>query len=151
MKFKVGDKVIVTAGKDKGMTSVITQVLPKEDRVVVEGANLYVKHVQPMPLLNKPGERRRQERPLPTANIAILNHQGEPDRIGYKIKEEKQGKSKIRIFKKTKEEIDSDSKTKSGSNSKSKSKSKPKSKPKEEKTQSKKQEKTNKKGKKKES
>ncbi len=120
MKFKAGDKVIVTAGKDKGMQSVITQVLPNEDRVVVEGANLYVKHVQPMPLVNQPGERRRQERPLPTANIAILNNQGEPDRIGYKIKKEDQKKIKVRIFKKTGEEIDAKKKNESAGKYKSK-------------------------------
>ncbi len=119
MKFKVGDKVIVTAGKDKGMKSVITQVLPKENRVVVEGANLYVKHVKPMPLIDRPGERRRQERALPTANIAIVNNKGEPDRIGYKIKDSGE---KVRIYKKTGEEIEDQKKAKPQTKKKSKKK-----------------------------
>lgn len=126
MKFKVGDKVLVTAGKDKGMKSVITQVLPKKNQVVVEGANQYVKHVQPMPMINRPGERIRQERPLPLANIAILNNQGEPDRIGYKIKKRGTKVEKVRIFKKTGQEIDKvkkdDSKAKSTQDSTKKSK-----------------------------
>jgi large subunit ribosomal protein L24 len=98
MKFKVNDQVIITAGKDKGVKSVITQVFPKENKVIVKDANFYVKHVKPIPMMNRPGERTRQERPIGLGNIAILNDKGEPDRIGYKISED--GK-KQRIFKKT--------------------------------------------------
>lgn len=96
MKFKVGDQVIVTAGKDKGKKSTITRVLPREDRVVVDGANQYTKHVKPM--AGRSGERVVLERPLPTAKIAVLNDKGEPDRI--KMAVAKDG-SKSRIFAKT--------------------------------------------------
>ena len=98
MKFKVNDQVIVTAGKDKGVKSVITQVFPKENKVVVKDANFYTKHVKPIPMMNRPGERTRQERPIGLGNIAILNDKNEPDRIGYKTSDD--GK-KQRIFKKT--------------------------------------------------
>lgn len=46
-KFKKGDLVLVTAGKDKGKTGKIIRVFPKKDSVIVEGANLYKKHVKP--------------------------------------------------------------------------------------------------------
>jgi large subunit ribosomal protein L24 len=98
MKFKVGDKVLVTAGKDKGKRSTITQVLPKKNKVVVANVNLYTKHIPPMPALDRPGDRVRQERPIYTAKIAIINDQGEPDRIGYRVTEDG---VKTRIFKKT--------------------------------------------------
>ena len=98
MKFIVGDQVLVTAGKDKGVKSEITAVYPEKNQVLVKGANLYVKHVKPMPMLNRPGERTRQERPLSTAKVAIINDQGQPDRIGYKVTAD--GK-KVRIYKKT--------------------------------------------------
>lgn len=96
MKFKVGDKVIVTGGKDKGKKSTIIRVVPKEDRVVVEGVNVYVKHQRP--IQDRPGQRFTKERPLPTANVAILNDKDQPDRIGYKVDAKGQ---KERIFKKT--------------------------------------------------
>lgn len=96
MKFKVNDQVIVTAGKDKGKKSKITKILPKENKVIVEGANLYTKHVRKMQ--GRAGEIVHQERPLSTAKIAILNEKGQPDRIGYQIKDG----AKVRIFKKTK-------------------------------------------------
>ncbi len=96
MKFLVGDKVIVTAGKDKGKTGKIIRVLPEENKVVVENVNIYVKHLKPMN--GQAGQRLEQPRPLPTAKVAIVNNEDKPDRIGYKLK--KDG-TKERVFKKT--------------------------------------------------
>ncbi len=100
MKLHVGDTVLVTAGKDKGKTSKVIKTIPSRDRVVVEGANMYTKHVKPT--AGKSGEKIKKERALPTANVAIINNEGKPDRIGYKIM--KDG-SKMRIFKKTGKEV----------------------------------------------
>ena len=47
LKIKKGDTVKVIAGKDKGKTGEIIQVLRKEDRVIVEGVNMVTKHVKP--------------------------------------------------------------------------------------------------------
>jgi len=41
MKIKKGDNVIVTAGKDRGREGKIIRVLPKENKVVIEGLNLF--------------------------------------------------------------------------------------------------------------
>ena len=38
--LKTGDNVIVIAGKDKGKTGKITQVISKTSRVLVEGVNM---------------------------------------------------------------------------------------------------------------
>ena len=96
MKFKRQDKVLITAGKDKGKTGQIIEILPKRNQVVVEGINLYTKHIKPYG--GRDGDRVRRERPLPLSKIAIVNDQGEPDRIGYQLA--KDG-TKQRIFKKT--------------------------------------------------
>lgn len=96
MKFKVGDTVKVTSGKDKGKVSSIVKVVPKKNTVVVDGANMYVKHVKPYG--GRSGDKLSVERALPTAKIAIVNDKGEADRIGYKVA--KDG-SKTRVFKKT--------------------------------------------------
>lgn len=96
MKFKVGDTVKVTGGKDKGIVSTITRVIPKKDTVVVAGANVYVKHVKPYG--GRSGEKVSVERPLPTAKVAVVNDKKEVDRIGYTVG--KDG-SKTRVFKKT--------------------------------------------------
>jgi large subunit ribosomal protein L24 len=96
MKFKVGDTVKVTSGKEKGKTGTIVKVMPREDTVVVGGINLYVKHIKPY--AGKSGDRVTVERALSTAKIAIVNDKGVVDRIGYKMA--KDG-SRTRVFKKS--------------------------------------------------
>ncbi|MCB9813052.1 MAG: 50S ribosomal protein L24 [Pseudomonadales bacterium] len=96
MKFKVNDKVLVTAGKDRGKSGVILKVYPKLEKVLVEGANKYTKHIKPMS--GRAGDKIKAERPLHTASVSILNDKNQPDRVGYSIA--KDG-SKTRIYKKT--------------------------------------------------
>ena len=55
MKFKVGDQVLVTAGKDKGKKSEVLRVFPKSNKVLVKGVNMYVKHVKPF--MDRAGEK----------------------------------------------------------------------------------------------
>ena len=47
MKIKVGDSVLVLAGKDKGKTGKVVKTMAKKDKVVVEGINIVKKHVKP--------------------------------------------------------------------------------------------------------
>ena len=100
MKFKVGDRVLVTAGKDKGKKSVIVATYPKQDKVLVKDVNLYVKHVKPF--MDRAGEKKKSERAMSVAKIAILNDKDEADRISYKRDEA--GK-RVRFFKKANTEI----------------------------------------------
>ena len=95
MKLKVGDKVLVTAGKDKGKKSVVTALLIRENKVVVKDVNLYFKHIKPF--MDRPGEKVRRERALPVSNVAILNEKDQADRVAYRITAGK----KERIFRKT--------------------------------------------------
>jgi large subunit ribosomal protein L24 len=96
MKFKVGDKVLVTAGKDKGKKGEIAAVFAHENKVVIKDVNMYSKHIKKQG--ERTGEKIRFERALHTAKIAILNDKDQADRIGYQVS--KDGK-KTRIFKKT--------------------------------------------------
>ncbi|MFZ1721165.1 MAG: 50S ribosomal protein L24 [Microgenomates group bacterium] len=96
MKFHVGDKVRVTAGKDKGVEGEIVAVDAVSHSVVVKDANVYAKHIKPM--AGRAGDKIRRERPLSTAKVALLNEKGELDRVGYSVA--KDG-TKTRIFKKT--------------------------------------------------
>lgn len=108
MKLKIGDKVLVTSGKDKGKKSEVIAVFPKEDKITVKDVNLYVKHVKPM--MDRKGEKVRRERPMSVAKVAILNDKDQPDRIAYKTTA---SGSKERIFKKSGQAIkETTSKTK---------------------------------------
>jgi large subunit ribosomal protein L24 len=96
MKFRVGDTVIVTGGKDKGKQGKVLRVSPTDSTVVVQGVNMYTRHFKPM--MGQAGRRERKERALPTAKIALFNPDTKAaDRVGYKIEDGK----KVRFFKKT--------------------------------------------------
>ena len=47
MRLKTGDTAIVMAGKDKGKKGKVAAIFVKEERVVLEGVNLYTKHSRP--------------------------------------------------------------------------------------------------------
>ncbi|KKU46169.1 MAG: 50S ribosomal protein L24 [Microgenomates group bacterium GW2011_GWA2_46_7] len=69
-KFKKGDTVLVTSGKDKGKTGEIVKIIPKTDKVIVSGANLYKKHVKPTQ--SREGGIITRERPLSTGKISLM-------------------------------------------------------------------------------
>lgn len=47
MKIKIGDEVLVIAGRDKGKSGKVIKTLRNDDKVVVEGINIVKKHVKP--------------------------------------------------------------------------------------------------------
>jgi large subunit ribosomal protein L24 len=82
-KLKKGDKVVVLTGKDKGKTGEITKVLPKENRLVVQGVNLVKKH-QKQTQAQEAGIRSF-EAPLQISNVAYMDPtDGKPTRVGFK-------------------------------------------------------------------
>lgn len=107
MNIKKNDKVKILAGKDKGKTGKVLQVLRNEGRASVEGLNLLIKHLRP----NRNGEKgQRIEFPafMNVANLAVICPKcGKPTRIGYKIEKAEGGKSKkFRVCKKCQEIIE---------------------------------------------
>jgi len=97
MNFVKGDKVIVIAGKDKGKTGVIQKVLPKTNRVVVEGVNLRKKHKKPTQN-NPEGSILEIYAPIDASNVMIVDPKTKkPTRIGHKIVKGK----KVRVAKKS--------------------------------------------------
>ena len=47
LKIKKGDTVMINSGADKGKKGKVLEVLPKDNKVVVEGVNLRTKHTKP--------------------------------------------------------------------------------------------------------
>ena len=85
MKLKVGDNVLVTAGKDKGQQAKVEKVLPKLNRVIVKGVNLYKRHVKPRGEGQK-GGIITLERPLAAAKVALVCSKcNKPTRVGYEV------------------------------------------------------------------
>jgi large subunit ribosomal protein L24 len=72
MHVKRGDQVIVIAGNDKGSTGEIIQVMRSENRVVVQGVNIRVKHEKPTQQ-NPQGERVEREFPIHASNVQLID------------------------------------------------------------------------------
>lgn len=71
MKVKVGDKVKILAGKDKGKEGTVTITLKKQDRVVVQGINIVKKHMKPG-RTNETGGILETENPIHVSNVKVL-------------------------------------------------------------------------------
>lgn len=105
MKVHKGDTVLVIAGKDKGAKGKVIQAFPERNRVLVEGVNRIKKHTA-----NSAGERGAssggivtQEAPIHVSNVMVVDSDGKPTRIGYRVDEET-GK-KVRISKRNGKDI----------------------------------------------
>lgn len=96
MKLKKGDKVIVTTGKDRGKTGTVLEVLPKINKVVVEGVNLRTKFVKKSQ--QGPGQQVQFPAKMDASNVMLADPKtSKPTRVGYEIKNGK----KTRIAKKS--------------------------------------------------
>ena len=72
MKIKKGDNVLIITGKDKGKKGKILKVLVRENRVIVEGANMSKKHQRP----RKSGEKgtvKSIEMPIHASNVKKID------------------------------------------------------------------------------
>ena len=71
MKVKVGDKVKVLTGKDKGKEGRVLFTLKNKDRVVVEGINIVKKHMKPS-RTNETGGILETENPIHVSNVKVI-------------------------------------------------------------------------------
>ncbi|TNM65109.1 50S ribosomal protein L24 [Aliirhizobium smilacinae] len=99
-KIKKGDNVVILAGKDKGRTGEVLQVMPKEDRAVVRGINMVKRHqrqtqTQEAGIINK-------EASIHLSNLAVAAKDGKPTRVGFSVIDGK----KVRVAKRTGDVID---------------------------------------------
>ena len=99
-KLKTGDKVVVLAGKDKGKQGTISSVDPKAGKAVVDGINMAIRHTRQSQ--NSQGGRLPKAMPIDLSNLAIVDKNGKPTRVGFKI----EGDKKVRFAKTTGDVID---------------------------------------------
>lgn len=100
MKFKVKDEVQIIAGKDAGKRGVIIKALPKENKVVIEGANIAKRH-RKATQKNQKAEIVEIPMPIDASNVMLVVD-GKPTRIGYKVNADG---TKVRVAKKTGKEV----------------------------------------------
>lgn len=102
VKLKKGDRVRVITGKDRGKEGVVMRVLPRENKVIVDGVNVAKKHQKARSATSQGGIIDK-DMPIPVPNVALLSPgDGAPTKIGYKVLADG---SKIRICRRTGAEI----------------------------------------------
>ncbi len=101
LKYKVGDKVKILQGKDKGREGKIEKVYPKEGQALIPGINIYKKHVKGV--TGQKGGIYDVPRPLAFSKIAVVCPKcKKPTRVGFRILK----KEKVRVCKKCSKEMD---------------------------------------------
>jgi large subunit ribosomal protein L24 len=94
-KLRKGDKVVVLAGKDKGAKGEIESVDPKAGKAVVGGVNIAIRHIKQSQ--SNQGGRQPKAMPLDLSNLAIVDANGKPTRVGFRM----DGDKKVRFAKTT--------------------------------------------------
>ena len=101
-KIKKGDKVVVLAGRDKGKSGEVLQVLPKDARAVVRGVNLVKKHTKQS--AQSEGGIISKEATIDLSNLAVADPKdGKPTRVGFKVLDDGR---KVRFAKRSGDLID---------------------------------------------
>ena len=98
-KLRKGDKVVVLTGKDKGKQGEITTVMPSENKAVVEGVNVAIRHTKQSQASQ--GGRLAKAMPIDLSNLALMDQNGKATRVGFRMK----GDKKVRFAKTTGEAI----------------------------------------------
>src|SRR6266498_357718 len=84
-KVRKNDTVQVLAGRDKGKQGKVTRVIPKEDRVVIEGVNIRKRHTR----ARRPGEQAgivEFPAPLHVSSVAVVCAKcSRPTRVGFRV------------------------------------------------------------------
>ena len=70
MKILKGDKVKILIGKDKGREGEVVKCMPKKDKIVIKGMNLYKKCIKPSQ--GKPGSIITKERAMTVSKVALI-------------------------------------------------------------------------------
>ena len=104
MKVKKGDTVVVIGGKDKGAKGKVIQAYPERERVLVEGVNRIKKHTRITQTQRgaQSGGIVTQEAPIHVSNVQVVDSDGKPTRVGYRIGED--GK-KVRVSRRNGKDI----------------------------------------------
>ena len=101
MKLKVGDKVLVIAGKDKGKEGKITKTLKNDNKVIVEKINIVKKHLKPQGN-DKTGSIVEIESAIHASNVMLIDSKTNKITRKKQIKVKPEIKKEVKVKKTTK-------------------------------------------------
>ena len=104
--LKKEDQVKVIAGRSKGKTGRVISIDRRRGTVLVEGVSMVKRHTRPNPSKQIKGGIAERESAINISNVMILTSGGVPSRIGFKTEGEGASARRIRISRKTGEQLD---------------------------------------------
>jgi large subunit ribosomal protein L24 len=101
-KIKKGDKVVVIAGRDKGRSGEVIEMLTEASRVVVRGVHMVRRHQRQT--AKQEGGIISKEASVHISNVALADPKGgKATRVGFKFLNDG---TKVRVAKGSGEQID---------------------------------------------
>lgn len=86
LHIKKNDRVVVIAGKAKGKTGRVIEVLPRKRKVIVEGVNVLKRHSKANNRTGQQGGIIEREAPVDISNVMLIDPQsGQPTRVGRQV------------------------------------------------------------------
>jgi large subunit ribosomal protein L24 len=103
-RIRKGDTVAVISGSDKGKRGEVLQVLPKDQRAVVQGVAVAKRHTKPRGV-GQPGGIVPKEATIHLSNLVLIDPKSDkPTRVGFRVLEDGR---KVRVAKATGNVIES--------------------------------------------
>lgn len=84
MKIRKGDRVRVLTGKFRGKEGEVMSVDPRNNKVTVDGVNVAKRHQKPTRAMQQGGIIDKVM-PIDASNVALIDSDGKPTRVGYQI------------------------------------------------------------------
>lgn len=103
LHVKTGDRVVVTAGKDKGKIANVKTILSSDNKVIVEGANMVTKAVKANPMAGIQGGLTQIEAPMDSSKVMLFCSTCEK---ATRVKHSEVEGKKVRVCQKCGEQID---------------------------------------------
>ena len=101
-RVKKGDQVMCVAGKDKGRTGTVLEVMPDDGRVLVEGINIVKRHTKARPP-DDPGGIIQKPAPIHLSNVMPIDPS---DKKPCRVRIEEKDGVRIRVSARTGEALD---------------------------------------------
>ncbi len=93
-KIRKGDEVVVKNGKSRGQRGTVLEVY-EDGRVLVEGVNIFKKHVKPNPNIGEAGGIQDHAMPMNISNVLVFNPKTKKgERVGFRVEDG----NKVRVF-----------------------------------------------------
>ena len=85
-RIKRDDLVLVSAGKERGKQGQVREVLPRQQRVVIQGLNMVKRHQRQQTQGTQAGIIEK-EAPIHVSNVKLICHACEkPVRVGFRVR-----------------------------------------------------------------